>query len=604
MKHGLAWYLRRARMMSPAEIPHRVAELVRVRALERRGHSAPPPAAADRVAFFQSASPVLTLPWTPSETAGGLLDGAWPALAWEWRFTGGDDDWRRAPDTGRMWPMPPASRVPYRPGNAFGDARVVWEPARLQQLVALALRADGRAAALAEAQLLSFWRLNPPYLGVHYLSAMECALRLIAVAHAYDLLRGRLADERAVRAAVLGIVGSHAELIRRKLSLHSSAGNHTIAECVGLVYAGALFPELPHAAGGLRRGASLLAREADRQVRADGGGVEQATWYLRFVADLLELGGAVLAPHRPAEARVATGAAERARGFLRALGGATGALPRIGDSDDGYALVHHRPAPGGELAGVTPLDASGYTVVRTGPAHLVMDHGPLGMAPAYGHGHADALAVLLRWGGHDVVVDTGTETYTGDPVWRRYFRSTRAHNTVLVNEDDQAVMEAAFMWSRPFGARLLGRGTSADGGVTVAASHDGYRRHGVLHARAVRVAPDGSVVVVDRLHGEARGAQLRWHTPHAVTLDGRRVQWHGLDVPLTAVVAGGDLRVLRAEAADGGWIAPRYGVRAAANTVVAESAGRDIEFVTTFSADGRAATAEELDELRRLCERG
>ncbi|MDC4226709.1 MAG: hypothetical protein MPW15_21275 [Candidatus Manganitrophus sp.] len=49
------------------------------------------------------------------------------------------------------------------------------------------------AAFLLEAQFLSWIEANPFLTGIHYISAMECGLRLIAVCHALDLVRDRLA---------------------------------------------------------------------------------------------------------------------------------------------------------------------------------------------------------------------------------------------------------------------------------------------------------------------------------------------------------------------------------------------------------------------------
>ena len=50
------------------------------------------------------------------------------------------------------------------------------------------------------------------------------------------------------------------------------------------------------------------------------------------------------------------------------------------------------------------------------------------------HAHADALSVILFSGGHELLVDPGTFVYNCAPEWRRYFRSTRAHNTVTIDQ--------------------------------------------------------------------------------------------------------------------------------------------------------------------------
>ena len=63
------------------------------------------------------------------------------------------------------------------------------------------------------------------------------------------------------------------------------------------------------------------------------------------------------------------------------------------------------------------------------------------MAPLYNHGHADALSVTLSLGETPFLIDPGTYRYNGVPDWRRYFKGTRAHNTICIDEQDQAGLE-------------------------------------------------------------------------------------------------------------------------------------------------------------------
>jgi len=187
---GLSWYLERARVMSAREILHRVGEALHVARLGTVSSTTAPVAADwDRFAFCRRPEPRFSgRPWDRTftvEEAAALLDGRRRVLGCDWQWQPDADSWSRAPDTGRQWPRSFFARIDHRDGNPVGDARIVWEPSRLQMLVELALLAASEvhqrsAPALLQAMLLDWFERNPPYLGVHYVSAMECGLRLVA----------------------------------------------------------------------------------------------------------------------------------------------------------------------------------------------------------------------------------------------------------------------------------------------------------------------------------------------------------------------------------------------------------------------------------------
>ncbi len=92
------------------------------------------------------------------------------------------------------------------------------------------------------------------------------------------------------------------------------------------------------------------------------------------------------------------------------------------------------------------FDASGHVIMRSGweeaapfdqARYLVLDAGPVG---AGNHGHMDALSVEAYAYGRPLIVDPGRFTYYegGDTDWRARFRGTCAHNTVTVDDLDQA----------------------------------------------------------------------------------------------------------------------------------------------------------------------
>ncbi len=592
---NLLWYAKRARVMRPAEIVHRLGQQCRVmvmRTVHRTGwrtarhtqNAAAPD--SSRFSFCLGLVPQLPdPPWAVDLDAVGkaaVLDGQVAALGstWQWREHG--SVWHEAPDTGRPWPRKFFAEIPYRPGNSVGDVRVAWEPARLQHLVTLALLARSeapdvrqRAVAMVEAQLCSWVEANPPLTGIHYISVMECALRLLAASYALDLVRPWLQHPERTWGALLTLVAGHADLIARRLSVHSSSGNHTIAEAAGLIHAGMLFPEMPGAAGWVKLGLSLLEQEAPRQILTDGGGAEQAFWYEWFVADLLGL-VVLLLEHRhspvPSSLRSAH---ERAIVFLGTFGRTSRELPSIGDGDDGYALSPFLSLSSAtsERSRVRSFEGSGYSLIRIEDpeqAALIFDHGSLGMPPCYGHGHADALSVVLQLGAQTVLLDPGTYAYGSPGPWRMYFRGTAAHNTVMVDGLDQAVQEGPFLWTWPYAARLVRREVQSDGTVLLLACHDGYvRRSGVRHWRAVQCRPRGNWLIWDCLTGEGiHDLDLHWHAATEVQALATSYVLRTSGRALCLSVEGGETTLHRGEQDPiRGWSSPRYGQLAPITTL-------------------------------------
>ena len=115
--------------------------------------------------------------------------------------------------------------------------------------------------------------------------------------------------------------------------------------------------------------------------------------------------------------------------------------------------------------------------------YLHFDAAPLGFLSIAAHGHADALSFILHVDGKPVIVDPGTFTYHTHKDLRRYFVSTLAHNTVCVNDQNQAEQAGPTMWLNHYKAKVVSCDEKA-GDVT--ATHNGYDAAGVSHTRRVQ----------------------------------------------------------------------------------------------------------------------
>jgi hypothetical protein len=163
--------------------------------------------------------------------------------------------------------------------------------------------------------------------------------------------------------------------------------------------------------------------------------------------------------------------------------------------------------------------------------YCLVDAAPLGFLSIAAHGHADALSFTLNIGGVPIIVDTGTYTYHGSKKWRDYFRSSRAHNTLVVNNLNQSEEGGLFIWKKKATSKLLEWKPTPLGGY-ISAQHDGYSRaiKGMLHKRSISLS-SCDLVVSDELI-RAEGCAVDWYlhfSPECnLSLDGKNciVSWN------------------------------------------------------------------------------
>ncbi|OEU79043.1 MAG: hypothetical protein BA873_07685, partial [Desulfobulbaceae bacterium C00003063] len=409
------------------------------------------------------------------------------------------------------------------------DIRAVWEPARLQHITELLVFAqcDRTSSLSAKAKqcakkTLSKWITNSPFLlGPHYISVMECGLRMPVFFCCLKFLEDLSSRESRV---LLDTIYLHAWWISKRLSLYSSLGNHTIAECVGLIFAGAIFRKTRGGKQWLEKGFSFLKNELKHQILEDGGPAEQSLNYHRFVLDLYWLSIDFLEKNNLFDCSDIKPRLVRGEDFLNAFQDNRGNMPLIGDSDDSYAMA---PGIAPKRSKANPIKRriktfkhSGYTVISTeDKITFTFDHGSLGMPPLYNHGHADAMSITLAKDGEKILVDPGTYRYNGVPKWRRYFRGTRAHNTVTIDGLDQAVQETGFIWSKPFRTELMTCQEQEDV-LFIEAMNNGYARleDSVWHKRAVLFFDGTNFIIKDSFKGKGvHDFELNYHLhPDAV----------------------------------------------------------------------------------------
>jgi hypothetical protein len=536
-----------------------------------------------------------------------------------WVVPGGVADWHAAlPGTAR-WPLDPSDAIAIGAAQPLGDVRLAWEIGRSTHLVRMAqaawLSQDRALAAETVAGLLDFAAANPPGRGIAWAHAQEAALRAVAWLFCLELVRPFDVLDAAARRRLAWCLLAHAEYVAAHLAEAPTTHNHLVSECFGLVALGAALPRLPGATANGARGARLLWREIAKQVDEEGAHGEGSTHYHGFVLD-----SALAAMMLADRAGTAVPATVRAR--IAAMADALahwmredGTIPAVGDTDAGRAwrfggdpldrrdliaaaaaafdraewgalagdaagafwITGGRPVPGCEDApparASRRYEAGGIGTVRCGVGtaqeSLLFRAGRSRFLPdvLVSHLHADALSVVWRAAGEDVLVDPGTYLYSEGEGFRVALRRTASHSCVVVDGRDQAdVSSQRFGLTGETPARWLSFEPGART-LCAAAEHPAdatprvRRRLAWMAGRALVLCDDvlgeGAHAIESWLQlpatsGDARGAEALLALP-----SGRRVR----------VQAGGAAHALAAvrpsvgDPPGPGWRAPRYGRR-------------------------------------------
>ncbi len=414
-----------------------------------------------------------------------------------------------------------------------GDRKIVWELNRHQHFFSLGVAylhtKDEKFAAAFVRHLDSWMEQNPPGMGINWASSLEISFRAISWIWAFHLFEGSQSFTHGVFMKALKYLFKQGMHIEQYLSTYYSPNTHLTGEALGLYYLGTQLPFLERANHWKSLGRKILFEELDRQILPDGVYFEQTTWYQRYTADFY-LHFLVLQRLNDDEGSADDiyKLSKKTQSLLDFLMFATrpdGTTPIIGDDDGGRSLPltsdssdnfsgtlaagavafnrgDYKFVSGGVsqevlwLLGPQGLEVfdildsylpdksskgfedGGYFVMRDGWSesdnYLLFDAGEIGSLNG-GHGHADTLAFELVSGGKTMLVDPGTYTYHESRELRDSFRSSNAHNTLVIDAQSSSEAGTKFSWDAKAEAKVKSW-LSYDRFDFVEASHDGYER--------------------------------------------------------------------------------------------------------------------------------
>lgn len=356
---------------------------------------------------------------------------------------------------------------------------------------------------------------------------------------------------------------------------HHILANHYLKNGKALYFAG-LFFEGRDAQGWLKKGIKILSEECDEQILSDGGHYERSPMYHSIVVvDYLDVLNLLLSSRISADSSMVDHLIAKtitALEYLDKICLPDGNIPLFNDSafdiapppekifDYALGVIGHARTPHVRDLSVTVKPESGYYIIRNDNDMIIVDCGPVGPVYQPGHAHCDTLSYELSINARRVIVDSGVHDYEKG-THRTYARSTRAHNTVSVDNHEQSEMWGEFRVGRrakPISAsarRLDEQHARFEG------SHDGFRRlpGAVVHQRTVDYDIRYGWTIEDRVIGSGHHmveSFIHFHPDLNATIkENRIILADTQDVPVATIEVCDGVDIML----DKGWYFPEFG---------------------------------------------
>ena len=198
-------------------------------------------------------------------------------------------DWHWDPSKKKRWPKAFFPDIVYAGDQEVGDIKIAWELSRHQHLVTLGLAyclSKKESYAKEIVGNIDHWiDENRPYLGIHWISALEVGIRLISWTWCYHLIKDSSEVQASFLKKFMKAIRIQTDYIEKNLSIGKYAGNHLVGEAAALAMVGMYFNEWKSSKRWVKKGLAVLEEEVTKQIHPDGGGAEQATSYLRFIIE-------------------------------------------------------------------------------------------------------------------------------------------------------------------------------------------------------------------------------------------------------------------------------------------------------------------------------
>jgi hypothetical protein len=394
--------------------------------------------------------------------------------------------WTADPLTGFAWPKsrldnPAGIRKPY--GT---DIKTIWEIARFHFLSSLAyafiLTGEEKYARFAAEKVNSWIDENPFLHRPHWFTPMESSIRLINWCVYLPLLDIFKHTDLSCKNRIIQSILEHLIFIRENLEISPSfAGNHYLADLVGLLLSSLLFPSQNWASENTKFALNEFEKEVQNQFEESGINFEGSLPYHRLSSEFFLIGVAIIKKNGLVVPKGIVERLKQTANFTKYYTSASDVSPIIGDNDSGVCLkyfpgqdlnwhgylnclfdviLENRSEPKNYeefLCSIhfadtrLPGSSDNNKYTKTDQHKLQVENfGGLVLAryrsdaiffntlrSSQGHSHNDKLSIYPVISGELLFIDRGSFSYTGFWRKRNEDRWSAAHNTPVINNWEQ-----------------------------------------------------------------------------------------------------------------------------------------------------------------------
>lgn len=358
------------------------------------------------------------------------------------------------------------------------DIKFPWEYSRCHHLLwlgsAYLIEKEERYAKEITDIILNWIKHNPYNRSVNWSCSMEVAIRCVNWLYAVRMISDSQALNEDFIITFQKSLYDHGRHIYENLEYSPVYNaNHYYSNIVGLIYLGLLFKDIPIAKKWLNFAVNEYCHETRMQFLPSGANYENTISYHRLTTEM-----ALCGYYCMKRANIPLPVDIKARlvsaiNYVAAYMKETGA-PLIGDNDDGRFLpiIQRLFSDHSYLIEVNSpelqvwssdtdsiidcslandksmyyLSESGNAIIKTTDVYLFVSNSEPSRYVEYGksfiptHTHNDKLSFEVAIKGENIFIDPGTYCYTSDPSLRNEFRSTRKHNTIVVDGEEQNIL--------------------------------------------------------------------------------------------------------------------------------------------------------------------